>query len=69
MTDMVFTPKLDVYSISQKKYLRSCAKWGDLTRLGADEYYTFALYVQNQSAWELAWREACVRVDGGTPWH
>ena len=59
MSDMVFTPKLDVFSISQDKYLRSCAKWGDLTRLGPDEYYTFALYAENRSLGRQAWVEAC----------
>ena len=62
-----FSSQLDVFSISAKKHLRSCGTSGELSPLGADEYFSFTLYIHNSDTRPYVWSEAYVRVDGGQP--
>lgn len=69
MSEILFTGQLDVFSINENRFLRSCGKMGDLSELGRDEYFSFALHVQNNRNRDLTWQRAYVRVDGGEPWY
>lgn len=68
MTQVTFRGQLDIFRISDKRHLGDCGKKGDLSLLGADEYFSFSIYVQNNGKNPFAWSEACVRVDNGATW-
>lgn len=68
-SEVAFIGKVDVYSISQEKYVRSCNAMGDLSELGSDEYFTFCLNVQYNGDSTYEWESAYVTVDGGEPWY
>lgn len=69
MSEPIFAGRLDIYSVSGKKKLRSCGCEGNLSQLGSDEYFSFSLSVYAPRDRDYSWEEACVRVDGGEPWH
>jgi len=66
---MVFTKSLDVYSISEGKYIRSCLDKGNLSELGGDEFFSFSMCVANDGDTGFAWESAWVVVDNGEPWY
>lgn len=68
MTKVTFYGQIDVFSISENKYLRSCSNHCDLSELGNDEYFSFSMRVQNNADHAFAWKQAYVRVDGMEPW-
>lgn len=65
----VFMGRLDVFSISENKFLRKLGKNGDLSQLGTDEYFSFSMIAHNVGEHAYAWEHACIRVDGGEPWY
>lgn len=69
LPEYVYGSSLDVYSISQETFVRSGGKTGDLSELGADEYYSIVLHLQYNGSAALSWSELCVSVDGGERWY
>lgn len=67
MYNTQFTARLDVFSISTKKHLRNCGTGGELYCLGSGEYFSFTLYIHNDSPQPYTWEDAFVRIDGGQP--
>lgn len=68
LPEYVYSSSLDVYSISQETFIRSGSKTGDLSELGADEYYSAVLHMQYNGDDTLSWSELAVSVDGGERW-
>ena len=68
LPEYVYSSSLDVYSISQETFVRSGDKSGDLSELGADEYYSAVLHMQYNGDATLSWSELAVSVDGGERW-
>lgn len=68
MTQVTFRGQLDIFRISDKQYLGDCGKKGDLSRLGADEYFSYSVYAQNNGDRPFTWDRAWVCVDNGPLW-
>jgi len=64
---LTFEARLDAYC--GERQLRSGGIVGDLQALEADGYYSFSLLASNGGKRPFTWQKACVRVDGGEPWH
>lgn len=67
--EVIYLGQINVYSISEDKYIRSYDNVGDLSELGNDEYFSFCMQVQYNGDAVYAWEEAYVTVDGGEPWY
>lgn len=69
MAELIFSGRLDIFSISENRLIRSSGKQADLSMLGADEYFSFSMTARNNTNYPFRWKNACISVDGGKPWH
>ena len=67
MGSVSFGGQLEIFSIRENKFLRSCGKCGDLSELGSGEYFSYSLRVRGGDR-PFVWKEAYVTVDGLEPW-
>jgi len=57
-----------VFDANEETYLRTEGRQADLSKLGENEYYTFALILKNNTDAAVDFPNATVSVDGNPPW-
>jgi len=70
MSDLIFRAELTVHNKYNEAFCRfsDTGKIGRINRLAEGEFYSFSLFIRNQSRRAVSFSAASVRVDGGEAW-
>lgn len=67
MEHIVFTSRIDVVNTVDKTKMRDCGERIERNQLQEDEYFTYSLYLKNNSARAVQWQKAWACIDDGAP--